>query len=251
MAENAHRTAVASTGSVRRPIVSVITPPVAERNEFAAVIARPGLAFKATVSASERIKVMVRPGAVSTTDVTVIMVCFSSSLSPVPSFSACNVSLVPSIDAFRVWAELMVRVKVQVRVRVRVRVRVSAAVRAAVDFVFGRDLQCQLRGMSLGTRMQELEASRRGNQWHPRVQITVEKTRTVQQPQSDGSNPNTTESMVKNAHRTGNTGSLKVRVKITTVLAYSVCTGFMVMVRVVVRVVVAFTVCTGVHSGKR
>jgi hypothetical protein len=29
------------------------------------------------------------------------------------------------------------------------------------------------------------------------------KTRTVQQPQPDGPNPNTAESLVKNAHRTG------------------------------------------------
>jgi hypothetical protein len=40
------------------------------------------------------------------------------------------------------------------------------------------------RGMSLATRMLAFKTSRRGNQWHPRVHIPVEKTRAVPIPLS-------------------------------------------------------------------
>jgi hypothetical protein len=76
-----------------------------------------------------------------------------------------------------------VRVRVRVRVRDRVRVRVRDAVCAAVAFSVLTDFTVVMvrgsvhpRGMPLVTRMQELHASMRGNQRHPRVQNLWSKT---------------------------------------------------------------------------
>jgi hypothetical protein len=98
-----------------------------------------------------------------------------------------------------VWTELMVRV----RVRVAACVAVAFSVWSEFTVPTGKRSEHR-RGMPLVTRLLELqpEEQRRETQWHSSSVNFCRKTRTVQQPQPDGANPNTAEPMVKNAHRT-------------------------------------------------
>jgi hypothetical protein len=75
--------------------------------------------------------------------------------------------------------------------------------------VFGHDLQCQPvrsdnpKGMPLATRKAALQAEQRHEPpWHPSSPNSSRKTRTAPQTHPDCANPNKTEYMVQNAHRT-------------------------------------------------
>jgi hypothetical protein len=99
--------------------------------------------------------------------------------------------------AFSVWAEFMVRVKVRVAVRVVVAFSVWTQFTVPTGKRSGHP-----RGMPLVTRMQELQGTCVGSNSILERANFCRETRTVQQPQPNNPNPNTAESMVKNAHRT-------------------------------------------------